>query len=111
MAPPELNIFRDFGFVLNTERLRAAEEKLRNERGVNTYSPMKFLKAVRHSFGATNKRYFDQVQDILTDDPLPGDNSDSEEEQEHEDQVEHEEPRPSEGNAVVSAWTKKQILS
>ena len=77
--------------VLNTERLRAAEEKLRDGRGDNTYSPMKFLKAVRHSFGATNKRYFDQVHDILTDDPLLGGNSDSEEEQEHEDQVEHEE--------------------
>ena len=64
--------------VLNTERLRSAEEKLRNGRGDDSYTPMKFLHAVRYTFGKTNKRYFDQVHDILADDPGLGGDSDSE---------------------------------
>ena len=73
--------------VLNTERLRKAEEKLRNGRRDNTYTPMKFLKAARYSFATSNKRYFEQVQAILTDDPLLGGHSDSEEAQEPADHV------------------------
>ena len=75
--------------VLNTERLRSAEEKLRNGRGDDSYTPMKFLQAVRHTFGKTNKRYFDQVHDILADDPGLGGDSDSEVDDEQEDTTEN----------------------
>ena len=87
--------------VLNTECLRKAEEKLRNGRGDNTYTPMKFLKAARHSFATSNKRYFDQVQNILTDDLLLGGNSDSDEEQEPTDEVEQEAAQAGRGDCGV----------
>ena len=100
----------------------------RNGRGDNTYTPMKFLKAARYSFATANKKYFDLVQDILTEDPLLGGSSDSDEEEENENQVLlymlttllstltqvlfYCRLKPmQEGETVVFAWIMKRTLS
>ena len=57
--------------VLNTQRLRRAEEKLGR-----TYSSRDFLKAVTYSFNITNNKYFDEWADP-EDNALLDENSDS----------------------------------
>lgn len=66
--------------VLNTERLRKEEEKLRN----GSYTPMKFLKFARHTFATTSKVYFAKVEDILADDPQLGGETEDEDDDEPE---------------------------
>ena len=69
------------GMAPNAEDQRESGEGVfgvRSGRGDDSYTPMKFLHAVRYTFGKTNKRYFDQVHDILADDPGLGGDSDSE---------------------------------
>ena len=62
-----------------TQRLRAAEEKLR--RGDNT--PLKFLRAASYTFSTSNKSYYTQLQQSLEDDPdLGGDMPSDDEEDE-----------------------------
>ena len=56
--------------VINTERLRKAERKLRM--GADGYTPMKFLQEASHTFSTSNKNYFSQLADHLDDDPLIG---------------------------------------
>ena len=56
--------------MINTERLRRAERKLRM--GADGYTSMKFLREASHTFSTTNKNYFAQLVDQLDDDPLMG---------------------------------------
>lgn len=56
--------------VINTERLRRAELKLRI--GANGYTPLKFLQEVSHSFSTSNKKYFAQLIENLDEDPILG---------------------------------------
>ena len=56
--------------VINTERLRKAEMKLRI--GAHGYTPLKFLQEVSHSFSTSNKKYFAQLIENLDDDPILG---------------------------------------
>ena len=63
--------------VLNTQRLRAAEDKL--QRGI--YTPMEFLRTASYSFAKTSQNYFNQLQENLENDPeLGGEISDDENE-------------------------------
>ena len=86
MGDPAVKITRGRNIknVLNTERLRKEEEKLRN----GSYTPMKFLKSARHTFATTSKVYFDRVEDILADDPQLG--GETQEEEEDEPEVENQ---------------------
>ena len=56
--------------VLNTRRLRNAEQKLRT--GRNGYDAMAFLREASHSFRESNKEYFSRLLQDLDDDPLLG---------------------------------------
>ena len=62
-----------------TQRLRAAEDKLRRE----DYTPMKFLRVASFTFSTSNKSYFSQLLQNLDDDPdlggeIPSDEEDEE---------------------------------
>ena len=62
-----------------TQRLRAAEDKLRRE----DYTPMKFLRVASFTFSTSNKSYFTQLLQNLDDDPdlggeIPSDEEDEE---------------------------------
>ena len=69
--------------ILNNERLRKAEQKLRNP-GVHDdgYTPMQFLRVARHTFASSNKKYFKQLQESIEEDPNLGGEVVSEEEEE-----------------------------
>ena len=56
--------------VVNTEKLRKAEMKLRD--GAAGYTPMKFLREASHSFSTSNKKYFGLLIETLDEDPLLG---------------------------------------
>lgn len=59
--------------ILNNERLRKAEEKLRN-RGVHEdgYTPMQFLRVARYTFASSKEKYFKQLQESIEEDPILG---------------------------------------
>ena len=63
-----------------SQRLKAAEDKLRRE----DYTPMKFLRVASFTFGTSNKSYFAQLLKNLDDDPdlgggMPSDDDEVEE--------------------------------
>ena len=68
---------------IRTERLRKAEQKLRNP-GVHDdgYTPMQFLRVARYTFASSNKKYFKQLQESIEEDPNLGGEVVSEEEEE-----------------------------
>ena len=69
--------------VLNTQRLRAAEDKL--QRGI--YSPMEFLRAASYSFAKTSQHYFTQLQENLENDPELGGEIQSDDDNEGGDDI------------------------
>ena len=75
--------------VLNTQRLRAAEDKLL--RGV--YTPMEFLRTASYSFAKTATKYFIQLQESLDDDPELGGEILSENEGDEDIQANDEQPQ------------------
>ena len=69
--------------VINTEKLRKAEMKLRI--GADGYTPMKFLREASYTFSTTNKKYFAQLLKSLEEDPeLGGDIQDEEDDEDDE---------------------------
>ena len=58
--------------VLNNERLKTAERRLGE-----TYTSRQFLKVATHTFNITNKRYFKELETALDDDPLRGDDEET----------------------------------
>lgn len=56
--------------VLNSRRLRNAEQKLRA--GRNGYDAMAFLREASHSFRESHAEYFSQLLQNLDEDPLLG---------------------------------------
>ena len=73
--------------VVNTEKLRKAEMKLRV--GVEGYTPMKFLREASYSFSTSNKKYFGLLIDTLDEDPLlGGDMQHVEDDSEEDEEVE-----------------------
>ena len=83
-SDPPLRIRRTTALknVINTERLRKAELKLRI--GADGYTPMKFLQEVSHGFSTSNKKYFAQLIENLDEDPDLGGDIHEEEEEEAE---------------------------
>ena len=75
--------------VLNTQRLRAAEDKLL--RGV--YTPMEFLRTASYSFAKTATKYFIQLLESLDDDPELGGEILSENEGDEDIQANDEQPQ------------------
>ena len=69
--------------ILNNERLRKAEQKLRNG-GIHDdgYSPMQFLRVARYTFATSNRKYFKQLQESIEEDPNLGGEVVSDEEDE-----------------------------
>ena len=63
-----------FRNVINSQRLKKAEEKLRNQQGPSNedYTPMQFLRVARHTFTQSNRKYFKQLEASLTEDPNLG---------------------------------------
>ena len=79
--------------VLNSRRLRMAEQKLRA--GRNGYDAMAFLREASHSFRESNAEYFSRLLESLDDDPdLGGDIPDDESDQDEENAEEQVETRP-----------------
>ena len=72
--------------ILNNERLKKAEERLRND----GYTPMQFLRVSRLTFTSSNRKYFKQLQQSIEEDPILGGDivSDEEDEVNHENQNE-----------------------
>ena len=64
--------------ILNNERLKKAEEKLRND----GYTPMQFLRVARLTFTSSNRKYFKQLQQSIEEDPILGGDIVSDEEDE-----------------------------
>ena len=72
--------------VINSQRLKKAEEKLRNQQGPSNerYTPMQFLRVARHTFTLSNRKYFKQLEETLTEDPSLGGDIETNEEQEEQ---------------------------
>ena len=58
--------------ILNNERLKKAEEKLRND----GYTPMQFLRVARLTFTSSNRKYFKQLQQSIEEDQILGGDTD-----------------------------------
>ena len=69
--------------ILNNERLRKAEQKLRNG-GIHDdgYTTMQFLRVARYTFATSNRKYFKQLQESIEEDPNLGGEVVSDEEDE-----------------------------
>ena len=69
--------------VLNNQRLKKAEEKLRQPHGPHDeqYTPMQFLRAARHTFTMSNRSYFKQLEETIVGDPEIGGDIESEDDE------------------------------